>query len=629
MAVLDVVLMGVGTFVLAAGFKLLTGSSTTTSSLWLANGFALGLLLTTQRARWPLLLAAAGVAGAASAFYLRADPAVIGWIALFNVLEVLVAATVLSGTIRRAADLTTRSNFLRFLGGAALLGPASMALAMIAFNMARGRPFDLVMTERVLVGHGLGMAVMAPVMLALRCGELRRFLHPDNVAESLLTLLLVAVTCALVFLQDSVPLLFLIFPPMILVARRGGFVGTAVALLLVVTLGTIATALGSGPIAVMRNNQQLDAFPLLADGYLILQLFTASLLVSLFPLIVSIAEGRRARHAAEELRNRLRLLMDHSSDVIILTDLDGQRLYVSPAVTEVFGMQQEEFLRLTWRDYVHEPDLVDASARIGSALEERTSSVLVFRARHRSGAIVWIEAHMKHFRDRTFDLMQAEKDSGITRNCGVDGDEGFVITLRDISQRRHAELELERANAELASLVRKDSLTGLANRRCFDEVLQDAWARALTGGWPIAVLMIDVDHFKQFNDCYGHQRGDMCLRDVAAAIITGLFHPDDVAARYGGEEFAVILPRTSTDNAALVAERIRRAVHDLQRPHVTTSLGVLTVSVGVAAAYPVLHGDPLAVVRAADQALYTSKNEGRNRTTLLDVSWPDLPPAGS
>jgi diguanylate cyclase (GGDEF)-like protein len=114
---------------------------------------------------------------------------------------------------------------------------------------------------------------------------------------------------------------------------------------------------------------------------------------------------------------------------------------------------------------------------------------------------------------------------------------------------------------------------------------------------------------------------------VAAAITTGLFHPDDVAARYGGEEFAVILPRTSTDNAALVAERIRRAVQDLRRPHAGTPPGMLTVSVGVASAYPVVHGDPLAVVRAADEALYASKNEGRNRTTLLDVSWPARAPA--
>jgi diguanylate cyclase (GGDEF)-like protein/PAS domain S-box-containing protein len=474
----------------------------------------------------------------------------------------------------------------------------------------------------VLIGHALGMTVMTPVVLALRNGELRQYLRRGTLIETLLTLAVLAAVCGLVFFQNTVPLLFLIFLPMMRVAYRGGFVGTAVALLVVVASGALATASGYGPIAAMRTAENLVRHPLLADGYIALQLFSASLLASLFPLIVSIAEGRRAHRATEELQNRLRLLMDHSSDVIILTDLDGRRLYVSPAIREVIGLEPEQFLRMTWRDYVHELDLADVGQQIEEAQRTRTSRVVVFRANHTAGAVVWIEAHMKYFRDRTFDLMQAEKDSGVQRNCGVDGDEGFVVTMRDISARRRAELELESANAELASLIRKDSLTGLANRRRFDEVLADAWAKALAGGWPIAVLMIDVDHFKQFNDSYGHQRGDLCLRDVAAAITTGLFHPDDVAARYGGEEFAVILPRTSTDNAALVAERIRRAVQDLRRPHAGTALGMLTVSVGVASAYPVLHGDPLAVVRAADEALYASKNEGRNRTTLLDVSWP-------
>ena len=427
------------------------------------------------------------------------------------------------------------------------------------------------------------------------------------------------------FFQSSVPLLFLIFPPMMRVAYRGGFVGTAVALLIVVVMGAMATAHGYGPIVSMRSNAQLAAYPMLADGYVVLQVFIVALLVSLFPLIVSLAEGRKAHQASEELQNRLRLLMDHSSDVIVLTDLDGRRLYVSPAVREVVGVEPEDFLRRTWRDYVHALDHDTIGAQLEEAQQERASRTLVFRANHGAGNMVWIEAHMKHFRDRAFDLMQVEKDSGLKRNCGPQGDEGFVVTLRDITARRRAELELESANAELASLIRKDSLTGLANRRRFDEVLQEAWARALAGGWPIAVLMIDVDHFKQFNDCYGHQRGDLCLRDVAGAIVSGLFHPDDVAARYGGEEFAVILPKTSTDNAALVAERIRRAVHDLKRPHMATQLGILTVSVGVAAAHPVTHGDPLAVVRAADQALYTSKDEGRNRTTLLDVTWPERP----
>jgi diguanylate cyclase (GGDEF)-like protein/PAS domain S-box-containing protein len=622
-AALDLCIMGVGAFALSSVFRILTANPNAASSLWLANGFALGMLLTAPRRRWPLLLVILGLAEASSSFYLGTRRDLTLWLALFNVLEALVATTLLAGSIRTAADLASRGNFLRFLLCAVLLAPAVLVAALGVYDFLVGRPITVITARNILIGHALGMAIMTPVVLALRSGELRQYLNRGAITGSVLTLVLVAAVCVLVFFQTTtVPLLFLIFPPMMQVAYRGGFVGTAVGLLMVVSIGAFATATGHGPIAALQASGSLLGIPLKIDGFIVLQVFIASLLISLFPMIVSLAEGRRAHRATEELQNRLRLLMDHSSDVIILTDLDGQRLYVSPAVRDVTGYAPQEFLTLTWRDYVHEADHVEVDAQIEAARRLRESRVLVFRVKHAADRELWVEANMKHFRDRTFDLMQSEKDSGIARNCGPGGDEGFLITIRDITARRRAELELERANAELASLVRKDSLTGLANRRCFDEMLQKAWGDALEGGWPIAVLMIDVDHFKQFNDSYGHQRGDLCLRDVAVAIISGLFHPDDLAARYGGEEFAVILPRTSTDNAAQVAERIRRAVHDLNRPHVAAPLGTVTVSVGVAAAWPVLHGDPLAVVRAADEALYTSKREGRNRTTLLDVSWP-------
>jgi diguanylate cyclase (GGDEF)-like protein/PAS domain S-box-containing protein len=629
-AALDCVFMGIGTFGLSAGFRMLTGNPDMASNLWLANGFVLGMLLTAPRSRWLALLLVSAIAGAGSALLPGSSRTFLSWVALFNAGEVLVAAALLAGTIRSATELATRGNFLRFLLIAVLFAPALLVMVYGLFDLLSGRPLAVIMLKRIFIGHALGMAVMTPVVLALRSGELRQYLSRGRIVESLLTLLLVAAVCVLVFFQTTIPLLFLVFPPMMQVAYRGGFAGTAIALLLVVFIGALATSMGHGPISDLEASGKLSAFPLVTDGFLVLQVFVASLLLSLFPMIVSLAEGRRAHRATEELQNRMRLLMDHSSDVVILTDLDGHRLYVSPAVRDVTGYEVDEFLALTWRDYVHDADRSEVGDQIEEARATRGARVVSFRVKHAAGAEVWVEANMKHFRDRTFVLMQSEKDSGIQRNCGPDGDEGFVITMRDVTASRRAEMELERANAELASLARKDSLTGLANRRSFDEVLQTAWSEALEGGWPLAVLMIDVDHFKQFNDCYGHQRGDLCLRDVAVAIISGLFHPDDMAARYGGEEFAVILPRTSTDNAAQVAERIRNAVHDLRRPHVASPLGTLTISVGVAAALPVRHGDPLAVVRAADEALYTSKHEGRNRTTLLDVSWPAPapPPAG-
>jgi diguanylate cyclase (GGDEF)-like protein/PAS domain S-box-containing protein len=590
--------------------------------LWLANGFALGVMLTSPRSRWPLLLAVLTLSGMAGGFFARAEHALIPWISAFSTIEIALAALPLASRIESVRDLTKRARFLRFLLFAILLAPAALSLQLVVFNELSHRPFTWAVALRVFVGHSLGFAVMAPVTLALRSGEIRRFFRPPALGESLLMLVVLGGITTLVFFQTNVPLLFLIFPPLMRVAYRGGYSGTALGLLLVILIGALATGTGHGPIAALSALPENQHRPILGDGFIMLQLLMVSMLVSLFPMIVSLAEGRRSHRVTEELQNRLRLLMDHSSDVIVLTDLEGRRLYVSPAVREVLGFEPEQFVGLTWRDYVLDEDQLLLGSQLEEARQSRSSRSLVFRARHASGNPIWLEANMRYFRDRAFVLMRSEKESGRISNFGPQGDEGFVVSLRDISARREAELALERANAELASLVRKDSVTGLSNRRHFDEVLRESWARALAGGWPIAVLMIDVDHFKQFNDCYGHQRGDVCLREVAAAIADGLFHPDDLAARYGGEEFAVILPRTSTDNAARVAERIRQAVMEMRRPHVTAPLGVVTVSVGVAAAFPVSNGNPEAVVKAADEALYISKREGRNRTTLLDVNWP-------
>jgi len=620
----DVLLMALGYFLLAVGFKLLT-SSGNVSSMWLANGFALGILLTAERRHWPALLAASTVAGMAAAFYLHSTPALIFWIALFNLVETLLAALLLRATVTTVGDLTRRAGFLHFLLATMVLAPLAFITIMLAYNYLTGQWYGVLTATRVFIAHALGLAVMTPVTLALRSGEIRRFLSPAALPESLAALAAVIGVSVLAFYQSQVPVLFLIFPPLIWMAFRGGYAGTAIGVLVVVIVSAIATGTGHGPIATLRGLPENAQRPLLGDAFILLQLLVATLLISLFPMIVALAEGRRAHRASGELQKRLRLLMQHSSDVIVLTDLDGRRLYVSPAVREVTGYEPDAFVLMTWRDYIMDEDMMQIGAQLEEARLTRTSRSLIFRARHASGREIWLEAQMKYFRDPSFVLLQEERERGLVRNGGAEGDEGFVVTLRDVSARREAEMELERVNTELASQARRDSLTGLANRRHFDEVLREAWARALVGGWPIAVLMIDVDHFKQFNDCYGHQRGDVCLRDVATAISDSLFHPDDVAARYGGEEFAVVLPRTSTDNAARVAERIRAAVLNLRRPHMTSPHGVVTVSVGVAAAYPVVQGNSEAVVKAADEALYLSKNEGRNRTTLLDVNWTHLP----
>ena len=175
--------------------------------------------------------------------------------------------------------------------------------------------------------------------------------------------------------------------------------------------------------------------------------------------------------------------------------------------------------------------------------------------------------------------------------------------------------ELQEAQDELRKLSRIDALTNLANRRHFDEHLQHAWARASLDGQALSMLMIDVDHFKDYNDFYGHQAGDACLKAVAQALLGSTRRPDDLAARLGGEEFGVLLQNTDPESARHTAQRVCEAVAALRLPHarsrtaawVTVSVGVVTVS---AKAPP---AGPQEMLSRADQALYEAKREGRNR----------------
>jgi len=176
-------------------------------------------------------------------------------------------------------------------------------------------------------------------------------------------------------------------------------------------------------------------------------------------------------------------------------------------------------------------------------------------------------------------------------------------------------IELQRVNVELNKIARHDALTGIANRRHFDERLRQEFLRAMRGKEPLSLLMIDVDHFKQYNDKNGHQAGDACLMKVAQAIVANLRRPADLVARYGGEEFVVVLPGTNPTGAHERAEAIRKKIEEMkvERPdtHENTSV---TVSVGVAVTYPAQAGStPTKLIAAADEALFGAKRGGRNR----------------
>lgn len=185
---------------------------------------------------------------------------------------------------------------------------------------------------------------------------------------------------------------------------------------------------------------------------------------------------------------------------------------------------------------------------------------------------------------------------------------------RQYAQLVHMSMKLSVANQALAELSRQDGLTGLANRRHFDEYLQEQAALACRNKSTLALVMCDVDHFKAFNDHYGHQAGDACLQQVALALRSCCQRPTDLAARYGGEEFALILPNTELAGATQVAEAVRQAVLKLQLPHAqSTAAPCVSVSAGVGAHKPITGEKEQTLIHTADRSLYEAKRLGRNQ----------------
>jgi diguanylate cyclase (GGDEF)-like protein/PAS domain S-box-containing protein len=304
------------------------------------------------------------------------------------------------------------------------------------------------------------------------------------------------------------------------------------------------------------------------------------------------------RKAAEGLRQeaeeRFRDLFENASDLIQSIDPTGRILYVNPAWRQALGYSDAEVAGLTIQQVIHpghQAHCMDLLSRI-LAGEKIGTVETVFVAK--DGREIVLEGRVSC----------ASRDG---KPVGVRG------IFRDITERHWYEHELERsrhhleeANARLEELATTDALTGLKNRLVFEQRLEDEFRRAARYRTPLALLMIDVDHFKAFNDTFGHPAGDDVLRTVARTLkVTA--RVTDLPVRFGGEEFAVLLTNTEADGAAVSAERVRRAVEVAAWPErpVTVSVGVANFCHDMAS--------PTVLVAAADKALYRAKAGGRNR----------------
>ncbi|MDA9444728.1 diguanylate cyclase [Bradyrhizobium sp. CCBAU 51745] len=312
-------------------------------------------------------------------------------------------------------------------------------------------------------------------------------------------------------------------------------------------------------------------------------------------LVRQLQRGQRMAAALIEKEAHFRLLAEGSSDMVTRIGLDERLRYVSPSSNRVVGWRPNQLIGTEALAGIHPEDrphvqtIIDAMKR-GDMEEARVT----YRNVHRQKSEVWLESTMRVTR----------KENGTV--------DGVVAISRDITEQKNLETRLE-------TLAIEDSLTGLANRRRFDERLKEEWARAYRDRSSLGLLMIDVDHFKAYNDEYGHPAGDACLRVVAKTIAAEVQRGGDLAARYGGEEFAMLLPNTDAAGCARLGERIRNAIRDAGLVHASNPAGpCVTVSVGGAACRPAVErtAGTSSLVEAADRALYAAKDAGRDRLMM-------------
>ncbi len=301
--------------------------------------------------------------------------------------------------------------------------------------------------------------------------------------------------------------------------------------------------------------------------------------------------------------------VEQSGSTILITDLNGVIEFVNPAFTHVTGYTPEEAVGKPTRilkSGMHPPefykDLWDTIIR-GETWKGQIIN------KKKDGELYWESATISPVMGR---------DGKITHYSAVKED----ITSRKKAEKLLEETQkrLEKANEKLKTLVTSDGLTRIANRRKFDEYLDQEWQRCKRAKVSLSLLMCDIDYFKHYNDTYGHQAGDLCLKRIAQAMEKTVVRPMDLVARYGGEEFAVILSDTGLMGACHVARRIQEVVKNLNIAHSDSSVGThVTLSIGITSLIPDEDLSMDLLIKTADEALYQAKRKGRNRMEMKVV----------
>jgi diguanylate cyclase (GGDEF)-like protein/PAS domain S-box-containing protein len=562
--------------------------------IWPANGVVLGMLLTIRPRRWAQVIGLALFGNLVANLAVGDTGPTACLLALCNTLETVVA--VLSC---RSANVSKRQFgeplwIARFALCSIVIAPASASLVAAAVLYFDTGTAPLTTFLRWFPADALGIAMFAPLTMVLRgAGDLGA-LRSRRLLKPVLSVIFLMVTTVAVFAQPQAPLLYMIYLALGVAIFNAGFSGAVIGLAASMVIAIVFTVHGPGQFG-------LDTAEVI-EQIRQLQVFFAAALAFTFPLSSLQLQRQRLADKLKASEQRFRTLAEHSSDVIMRMDSAMRLTYVSPSARELFGYHASALLEMPKWGLVAPDDLARVRAafeRVRLGLGRETFN---YRALKMDGEEVWVEMSLRAVRSST--LGDA---SGLIE---------FIGSTRDISERKAVEQALEESNARLSELAHRDGLTELYNRRFFDESLDREYRRARRdNALEISLLMLDVDHFKQYNDLYGHQAGDECLKVVANAIGRACKRPPDTPARYGGEEFAVILPNTTFEGAAILAERMRSQISMLLLQQPGESERRVTVSIGVASISP-YYDTQDTLVRKADEALYRAKAFGRNRV------WP-------
>ena len=312
----------------------------------------------------------------------------------------------------------------------------------------------------------------------------------------------------------------------------------------------------------------------------------------------------RAERALRESEERFRLIAENGSDVISLYSTEGRLVYISPSCERVLGFLPEEMPRMAPFATVHPQDYDRLQRHFSHLLRGEPVGSIQVRMLHKTGRHIWLEMMWRAVMDENGHVAQLQVSSR-----DITDSKQNERNLEDAQRKlRQQQDMLQDANSKLSELAALDGLTQLRNRRAFEERLEDETRRWRRHGNEVSLVLLDIDHFKSYNDTYGHPKGDEVLRAVGRLLRRSI-RAADFAARYGGEEFAVILPNTNEAGSLVVAEQLRRTIAEAtwEDRTITASIGVATMSEEISS--------PEQLVDAADRALYRSKLAGRNRVT--------------